>query len=228
MRKTPEKIKNKAINLRTKGLSLSEIALLLNTPKNTIQGLVKGIKLTRLQKERLRKKSVECGKKGLKKATEVNRIKIEQWKKGVKQRTEKFQTIIHKKSDMAKLLCGTLYLCEGAKYPATRQLVFGNSDSRMIKLFLSLLRKNFSIDEKKFRCRIMHRYDQDGEVLNRHWSKLTGIPLGQFYKDYKDKRTKGRITTNKNYKGICAVQYLSTDLQYELQLIGESIYFLNN
>ncbi len=70
----------------------------------------------------------------------------------------------------------------------------------------------------------MHRCDQNGEDLCRHWSGLTRIPLSKFYKPYRDKRTKGRKTENKDYKGICAIIYLSTDLQYELQSIGESLY----
>jgi len=72
----------------------------------------------------------------------------------------------------------------------------------------------------------MHRYDQDGKSLNRFWSRLTRIPINHFYKSYGDKRTEGKPTLKENYKGICAIQYLSVDLQYELQLIGESIYSL--
>jgi len=228
MKKVRIKLKNKGLNLRKRGLSLAEISALINIPKNTIQGWVKNIKLTKKQKARLKKKEIECGRKGLLKALKINRDKIAKWKESVRERTEKFKTILPGKGDMAKLLCGALYLCEGAKYPATRHLVFGSSDARMIKLFLDLLRKNFNVDEKKFRCRIMHRYDQNGRALNKYWSKLTKIPLPQFYKNYKDKRTKGKITRNKDYKGICAVIYNSTDLQYELQLIGESLYFLKD
>jgi hypothetical protein len=228
MKKVRINLKTKALNLRKRGLSLSEISGLIDIPKNTIQGWVKNVKLTKKQKARLKKKEIECGRKGLQKALKINREKIAKWKEDVRLRTEKFKNIIAKKSDIAKLLCGILYLCEGAKYPATRQLIFGNSDPRMIKSFLGLLRKNFNIDEKKFRCRIMHRYDQNGRTLNKYWSELTKIPLSQFYKSYKDKRSKGKVTKNKNYKGVCAAQYLSTDLQYELQLLGESVYNLKD
>jgi len=228
MKRAPKAIRNKAIDLRKKGFSLSEISHIVNISKNTIQGWVQGIKLTKSQRKRLKKKEIDCGTKGLKKALKINREKREKWQESAKKRTEKFRTILNKKGNIAKLMCGLLYLCEGAKYPSSKQLIFGNSDPRTIKIFLSLLRENFNIDEKKIRCRIMHRYDQDGKVLNEYWSKLTKIPLPQFYKNYKDKRTKGKITKRKDYKGICAVQYNSTDLQYELQLIGESIYFLKD
>ena len=224
MKRIPKKTRRRAVKLRERGYSLSEISDAINIPKNTIQGWVKNTRLSKSQIARLKKKEIKCGRKGLKKALQVNKDKVFRWKEEVRKRTEKFERVFDKKSDIAKLLCGVLYLCEGAKYPSTRQLNFGSADPRMIKIFLELVRKNFFIDEKKFRCRIMHRYDQDGKGLSRYWSKVTDIPLSQFYRSYKDERTKGRATKKKGYKGICAVQYLSTDLQYELQLIGESIY----
>lgn len=228
MRKKPKVVKDKAISLRKKGYSLSEISHLIKIPENTIHGWVKQIKLTKKQKARLKEKEVKGGRKGLTKILKIRRTKIANWEKAVRLRTERFKTILNKKCDTAKLLCGVLYLCEGAKYPSSRQLIFGSSDPRTIKIFLDLVRKNFNIDEDKFRCRIMHRYDQVGRVLNRYWSKQTNIPLSQFYKSYRDKRTRGKATKKKYYNGVCAVQYNSTDLQYELQLIGESIYFLKD
>ena len=224
----PQASKNRAMRLRKKGLSLSEISSLLHIPKNTIQGWVCKIKLNKKQQERLKKKEIECGKRGLKKALKINAIKLSRWKNEVKKKTSNFKVITTKKGNIAKLICGVLYLCEGAKYPSSRQLIFGSSDPKMIKIFLELLKNNFNVDEKKFRCRIMHRYDQNGTVLTDHWSNLTKIPLAQFYRPYKDKRTKGKATKKRDYKGVCAVQYNSTDLQYELQLIGESIYHLRS
>ncbi len=37
---------------------------------------------------------------------------------------------------------GILYICEGAKYPAARQLGFANTDPRMIRFFVLLLRQH--------------------------------------------------------------------------------------
>lgn len=228
MKRIPRTVKDKAVNLRKKGLSLSEISDLINIPKNTIQGWVKNIKLTKSQRLRLKRKEIECGRRGLAKALKINRANKAMWQESVRCRTKKFRTLLDKKSNMAKLLCGVLYLCEGARYPSSKQLIFGSSNPRVIKVFLDLLKGNFNIDKNKLRCRIMHRYDQNGKALNKYWSNITKIPLPQFYKDYKDKRTKGKITKKKDYKGVCAVQYNSTDLQYELQLIGESIYSLKD
>ena len=116
-----------------------------------------------------------------------------------------------------------MYLCEGGKYPSSRHLTFGNTDPAMIKTFLTLLRQHYEIAESKFRVRVMHRWDQDGAALRRYWSRVTGIPLRQFYRSYADRRTKGTPTRKYTYKGVCSVQYGDTTTQYELQAIGEAV-----
>lgn len=120
-------------------------------------------------------------------------------------------------------MCGLLYLCEGSKYPSTRCLAFGNLDPEIIKAFLNLLRKYFHIRENKLRCRIIPRWDQDINELQSFWSNITKIPLGSFYKTISDKRTKGKVTAKKDYRGVCVIYYCDTSLQFELQSIGETI-----
>ena len=93
----------------------------------------------------------------------------------------------------------------------------------VLKRALNMLRRHYDIDERKWRVRVTHRWDQDGEALNRYWSEITRIPLKQFYSSYADKRTKGTPTGRSHYKGVCCVQYGDTTLQYELQAIGEAI-----
>ena len=228
MKRFSSEIVDKAVRLRKRGRSLAEISRAIGISKNTAYHWVSGIKLTLLQKARLRKKEIRCGKKGLRKAHKIKRAKKLKWEKALISRMEQYRTLVNKKSTFAKLICGLLYLCEGAKYPSSKQMIFGSTDPRMIKTFLCLLRNNFPIDEKRIRCRIMHRYDQDDKQLNRYWAHVTQIPLSQFYKHYRDKRTKGSITKKPDYKGVCAVQYNSVDLQYELQLIGESLYSMKD
>lgn len=216
-------IRSKAVRLRREGFSLSEIANLLHRPKNTVQGWVKDIQLTETQQKKIKEKIVKGGLKGRKKARQVNKNKIDAWKNAIQVKARNYTEIASKNSNIGKLICGVLYLCEGAKYPATRHLVFANSDPRMIRLFLTLLRQNFKLDRKKFRCRIMHRWDQDGDKLKRYWLRITGIPSRQFYRNYIDKRSKGVPTKKENYKGICAIQYFDTNIQFELQSIGEAL-----
>lgn len=215
--------KSQALLLRNKGLSLKEISLKLKIPKNTIQGWVRHINLSEEQKRRLKDKERMGGCIGRPRAIEVLKRKIEIWKAGIRERVSYLKKLPYNNENIGKIACGLIYLCEGGKYPSTRQLTFGNSDPEMIRFFLGLLRKWFSVDESKLRCRVMHRCDQNGESLNKFWSDLTKIPIKQFYKSYADKRTINKPTKKQGYKGVCAVMYFDTELQFELQAIGEVV-----
>jgi len=68
-----------------------------------------------------------------------------------------------------KLILSTLYLGEGAKYKSSRMLTLGNSNAKIIKFYLKLLKNCYNIDENKFRARIQCRFDQDKLKLERFW-----------------------------------------------------------
>ena len=215
--------KQKVHNLRNRGWSLGEISLKMNIPKNTLSGWVKDIKLTKKQQKRIKQKIIASGAIGRPLAVKANREKIEKWKEGIREQVKHFGAYAFNNPEVGKLICGLLYLCEGAKYPSTRGLIFINSDPMVIRYFLNLLREFFNIREDKLRCRVMHRWDQDNKRLKRYWSKLTGIPSKHFFNNKPDIRTKGKPTKKINYKGVCAIQYSDTSLQFTLQAIGETI-----
>lgn len=219
----PQETKNRATKLRKSGLSLKEISDKMEIPKNTILGWVKGIKLTEEQKAHLKKKELEGGAKGRPLAIVANRRKIEKWKENIRKRVKYFEKFSLKDPQIGKLICGLMYLCEGAKYPSTRYLQFGNSDSQIINFFIASLRKYFHIDENKFRVSISYRFDQKLEKLINFWSHLTKIPKTHFLNSKPDIRTKGKRTIKEDYKGVCKIIYYDTSLQFELQSIGETI-----
>lgn len=219
----PQKIKEKACKLRKQGRSLNEISQSLSIPKNTLSGWVKEIKLTSRQKEHIEKRMLDLAAKGRRRAYKLLKQKIENWKQSIRKEVSHFSKIAFKSAKMGKLICGILYICEGRKYPSARFLGFANSDPKMMKFFISMLRKYFDVDEKKFRCRVQQRCDQNPNELKRFWSRVTKIPLSQFYKNYADKRTEGKLTAKKDYKGVCTLQYFDTNLQFELQAIGEAV-----
>lgn len=218
-----KKVKQRVRTFRSQGWSLGEISLKMEIPKNTISGWVKDIRLTQQQKERLKQKIIASGAIGRPLAIKANREKIEKWKKSIREQVRHFGTYAYKNPETGKLICGLLYLCEGAKYPSSRYLYFGNSDPNIVSAFLALLRKYYNIDEGKLRFDIAYRWDQDFEKLKNYWSKLTRIPKTKFFKTKPDKRTKGEPTLRKNYMGVGRIVYYSTSLQFELQAIGETI-----
>ena len=216
-------IKQAARDLRSQGWSIGEIRLKMGIPKNTLSGWLKDIRLTTKQEARIKEKIISSGAIGRPLAMKANREKIERWKESIKQKVEPFSRIASENPQIGKLICGILYLCEGSKYPSSQAMTFGNSEPEIIKMFLGLLRKYFNIREEKLHCRVMPRWDQNIDELQCFWSKITGIPVPRFYKTKPDERSKGKKTLKANYKGICAVQYCSTSLQFELQAIGEAV-----
>jgi len=223
LKRYSEKTKQTVRSLRSQGWSLGEISLKMRIPKNTISGWVKGIKLTESQRKRLKEKERASAAIARPLAAKLLQKRMEEWKDKIRTKVKHFGNLPLRNRRIGKFICGLLYLCEGAKYPATRGLAFGNSDPIIILCFLNLLKTCFNIKEDKLRCRVMYRWDQDINELNRYWSKITGIPLSQFFKTKPDIRTKGKVTKKKDYKGVCCVQYSNTSLQFELQSIGEVI-----
>lgn len=118
--------------------------------------------------------------------------------------------------DLAKLLTGLLYWCEGAKYPSVNFLSFSNSDPDLVKTFMYLFRVGFEPDESKMKAHLQihttHRYKD----IVKYWSTLLSIPINQFYRPTVTKPT-GRMK-RRNYFGTCTVRYYNVRLL--LQIIG--------
>lgn len=221
-RHTPS-VKQQAVHLRRIGLSLDELSARLQVPKITVQNWVHAVPLSRRAQRRIHARIVEGSRHGLAIAHEANRRKLEAWKSGIREQACATIRQLRLTPAWGRALCGALYRCEGSRYPTSERMGFGNSDPRLIRLFLYLLRRYFAIDERKFRCQVIYRYDQSLDQLIRHWSAITSIPSTQFYRSQPDPRTKGKPTLRKDYRGVCYIQYMSTTLQYTLQCLGESV-----
>lgn len=218
--------KEHTIKLRKQGKTYSEIKKILKKeiPKSTLSNWCNSIPLSKSQKLRIKKiadKNIQIGRI---KALVTNKLKRENYLKSVDKRIEGISNII-KNKNVKKIIASILYLGEGSKNRGF--LVLGNSNPDIIKLFLYLLRNNYLIDESKFRCTIQCRADQNTLKLENFWSKITQIPLRQFYKTRIDLRTLGKPSKKIDYKGVCRIEYFSADLFIELTKIGELICKLN-
>lgn len=91
----------------------------------------------------------------------------------------------------------------------------------MISLFLQLLRTCFKLEESKFRLTLQCRADQNIIKLSNYWMKLTKIPRSQHYNPVIDSRSIGKTTQKKKYHGVCVIYYFDTDIQCEIQFLGE-------
>lgn len=216
-----KELKNRARELRKKGGTYTEVCsrLGIKVPKGTLSGWFKNIKLSTKYYTRRRQLGLEHLDRIRKKALLVN----------AERKQARLQNLLNKNiyltskidKHIGKLLLVMLYWSEGAKYPVAQTIKFGSSDPGMIRLFIRLLRGCYQLDEAKFRGAIHCRADQDVRKLRKFWSQVTGIPLSSFHKNHIDKRTIGKPTKRKSYKGVFVIYYFDTDLQLELQLLGQ-------
>jgi len=217
-------IRKKAIELRKKGKTYSEIQKTLGTriPKSTLSYWCSKIELPKKHRDRIRELILKNAHDGRAVALIVNRIKREKYLKSVENRNKHLVKTLEDK-DIAKIVLAMLYLGEGGKHQ-NGSLMLGNSDPFIIRLFLHSLRYCYSIDESKFRCTLMCRADQNTKRLEKFWSEVTNIPLSQFYRARQDARTIGKPTKKKDYKGVCKIDYFSADIYTELMMIPRIIY----
>ena len=223
-RRYPARVRHRAEMMRRRGYTYAEICGRLDhIPKGTLAHWLKNIPLTPQHAARIRAKIIASARRGRPLALAAWDQKMRRWRGQIEARVASFGILPYRSRTVGKLVCGIMYLCEGARYPTSRQLTFGNSNPQIVKAFLSLLRQHFHVDEQRLRARVMHRWDQNGRTLTRFWSHVTMIPEEQFYRSYRDRRTRLRPTRRSNYYGVCAVHYGDTELQYELQAIGMSV-----
>ncbi len=199
------KEKEKAIKLRKKGKSYSEILKKVNASKGTISNWLRDIKLTKKQQKRLIKKSQKhlydyAKKKQRKKKEKIKRI------------TKKSQKQLKNLTKNPLFLPGLmLYWAEGDKSEQGYCVKFTNSDSAMIKFMMNWFRKICKVPENKFRISIQIHSLNCNKKVKKYWSKITNIPTSQFYKSYVKKTSLGQ-RKNKPYNGTCAIRINDIDL----------------
>ncbi len=216
-------LKKQACLLRGEGKTYSEIKGILNVnlPKSTLSYWCKGVVLRQDYYDKVRFFNQVNLAKFRELALQVNRTKQQILLENIYKHNKYLLNKIDE--DVEKIILAILYLGEGTKWKSSRYLGLGNSNSEVIKLYLKLLRNCYKINENKLKCRISYRADQDIKELQNFWSNITKIPLNNFYKTKFDPRTIGKITKNKEYKGVCVVYYCDTKIQLELEIIADLI-----
>ena len=150
-----------------------------------------------------------------KKAKEVLKTKKDNIMKIISDNSNNYVSKIESNKEFNKLLCSFLYWGEGSKN--TNSLIFTNSNPKMIRSYLNLLRESFELDESKFRALVhVHEYHEDIEI-KKYWSKITNIPLSQFSKSYLKPHTSKNI--REGYKGTISIRYYNYKIALELSFI---------
>jgi len=227
MPRYPKQLIKTIQKLRSEGKTYGEIQAILHLriPKSSLSWQCKNVSLPPEYAKRMELFNSTTLAKGRKMALEMNKIKREKF---LQQLQENNVGIARKVHDLptGKIALAMLCLGEASKYnPKTRRTFYlGNSDPRIIIIFLQLLKKCFPFHIEKIRATVQCRADQDTNALKNFWQKTTGIPEHLFYKPLIDPRTKGKPTKKAKYHGVLRIDYFDTKVQLELECISDLIY----
>jgi len=203
-------LRKKALSLRRNGASIKSIAKTLHIAQSTSSVWLQNVRLSNKTIEKLKKNKLI----GQYKTVLIRKEKRNNLLRDIDiDSINKLENISFNKS-IFELLASFLVWTEGGK-SAKSYVAFINSDPLMVRTFLCLLRKSFTLDEKKLRALIhIHNYHKDFEI-RKYWSKLTNIPEAQFSKSYKKLSTKHRI--RKDYKGCIRIRYYDYNIALQLR-----------
>ncbi|MFA6257193.1 MAG: hypothetical protein WCT29_02540 [Candidatus Paceibacterota bacterium] len=205
--------KEEARVLRGQGKSINEIKNILKVSKASVSLWVRDVVLTTKQKNSLSQngRSVASVEK-----RRLNRIASTERKTTLTIKLAKKEiTSIHK-NDL-KMIGISLYLGEGGK---TKRGIarITNSDPCIIKIMMRFFREICLVPENKFRGHI-HTFSKTNiRNAENYWSKISGIPISQFYKTYIKPSTAGKNKRNTLPYGTLDVSV--NDTQLFLKILG--------
>jgi len=209
------KDKSKAIGLRKKGMSYSQIKTKLGISKSTLSGWLNNMPLSEKRIRELR---------------DFNPMRIERCRNTkMKKRQARLDFVygkvakdIRKLSKRELLIAGLfLYWAEGGK-TGKYNVTFSNTDPRMIKFFIQWVISCFGVKKNKISF-LLHLYkDMEIEKSIDFWVKRLGVKRRQFSKPYiKDSNLSGLTYRTGFGKGTCNVRIYSRDIsEYVLQSIN--------
>ena len=207
--------RRRALLLRKQGYSLRQIAKNLAISKSTASLWVGSIALDARAQQRINRTRALSRMKGL----ETRRNKIELVRHAYYLSAKDDFARLHPSREQMRIGAALLYWGEGSKSDRYG-MAFMNSDPTLVRVFLGMLRKGFTINEKKLRaCVHLHAYHHvQREVA--FWSKITKIPQSQFIKPYQ--KTNTGKHTKKEYHGCISLRYNRVELVRELAMLKQA------
>lgn len=207
-----KKDKQKAIAMRKKGMSYSQIKEKLGISKSTLSGWLYNMPLS---EKRIRELRAD------------NPVRIERYRNTMRAKKEARLKEVYKKvsKDIGNLskrdlfLAGLfLYWAEGSK--TTRGTVgLTNTNPTMLKFYINWL-KLFGYSKKDFSVHLHLYSDMNIKRQEKYWSRELDIPLSQFRKSYIKKTLLTSITYHNGFgQGTCTVMILNARF-YEKVLMG--------
>ena len=196
--------KERAIKIRKKGLSYSEILKRIPVAKSTLSLWLRSVGLSKRQKQRLTEKKLAAMKRGWD-AQHKKRLNITEIIKN------KAKADINKISKRNLWFMGVmLYWAEGAKekkWNSGVSLKFSNSDPMMISIFLKWLKEICLISPHDIIYELYIHETANWKTAVRYWSKIISIPYSKIRVYFKhNKISTKRKNIGKDYYGLIMVR----------------------
>ena len=207
-----KKDKQKALQMRKKGMSYSQIKEKLKISKSTLSGWLHDMPLS---------------EKRIKELRDFNPQRIERYRNTMRAKKDARLNEIYKKvsknigifSKRDLFLAGLfLYWGEGTK-ASNCSVILTNTNPTMLKFFIKWL-ELFNVKRKNLKVKLHLYSDMNIKKSLDFWSKELRIPISQFQKPY-IKRTSLKSVTYKNGfgKGTCSVILNNRDI-WEYIIMG--------
>ncbi len=180
----------KALVLRKKGNSYSQIKKIMGISKGTLSGWLKDYPLSKQRIRELR---------------DWNEQRIERFRDTMRRKREiRLKAFYHNQKKIVLPLSNReifiaglfLYWGEGGKSLST-QLTISNTNPAVIKFFIRWLIKNLSVPKNKLRASLHLYRDMNINKEVKFWSQNINIPKNQFVKPY----IKRSLLVDINHKG---------------------------
>ncbi len=216
MNRWSDEVKSEAMALLRKKVPYSEICTRLGVPKSTLSLWATREAIPRDPERQLR--HLRSARKLA--VVTIRRKRLERIANAEISAKKVADALNLRDMNLDKALLAMLYWAEGGKQEGN--LKFTNTDADLALLFLTLLRRAYSIDESRIRIALqIHETHIQAKVLT-FWSKKLGVPKSQFWKPYVKPRGTGK-NYRENFAGICNVHYASSAIQRELIALGREI-----
>ncbi len=197
--------REKAIHLRTQGLSYNEIRKTLPVSKSTLSLWLKGILLSPAQRERLYTKQIkilELGAQCQKERREREIVKLLD--------DAQKEITMPLPEESYRLFGAALYWAEGTKGSCFE---ITNSDPQLILFMVHWFKKVFFINPRQLKAHLNIYEQQSEKKIKQFWSELCGIPLQNFGKSFIKPGNKGYKKNNLYFGTIKIRVPKGTDLR---------------
>jgi len=179
--------KQRALELRQKEMSYSQIKKVLGVSKSTLSGWLKDYPLSEKRIRELRDSEQK-----IEKCRETKRKKREA-RLNVFYNEEKSKILPMSKKEL--YLAGLfLYWGEGSKSQNSAQLLISNTDPVVIKFFIYWAEESFNVPREKFSVQLHLYSDMDIDKEIGFWSKELKIEKKQFIRPYIKESLSSQIT----------------------------------